>query len=169
MGVYNTVRPLTLAEPCAGVVDKAMLVTLPVMVGVIALFVLFAATVVLFPVMAGAGGVTVRLIVALEEVPPGPAAVIARLSVPLYPAFGVYNTFKPLSVAEPCKGAETMDKLLAVPVMLGTIVLFVLFAATVALVDATDGGGGVTVMLISAAAEVPPGPVAVIEKLSGPL
>lgn len=53
--------------------------------------------------------------------------------------------------------------------MVGVIVLFVLFAATVALLAVTVGAGGVTVILTVAGADVPPGPVAFTVNESLPL
>lgn len=77
------VSPLTLALPCAGAAVTVRLVALPVIVGVRVLLLLLAATVVLIADTVGAEGVMVTLIVAEEEVPPGPLAVTRKLSLPL--------------------------------------------------------------------------------------
>lgn len=112
---------------------------------------------------------TVILIVATADVPPGPFAVKVMLSLPLYPALGVYCKVKPLTEAEPWLGVETSVKLVALPVIVGAIELLLLLADTVTLEPLTVGAGGVITMLKLAAEELPPGPVAMTEKLSLPL
>lgn len=63
--------------------------TLPLTLGVIELPGLFAAMLTLLADTVGAGGVTVTLMVAVLEVPPGPLALMLRLSLPLNPELGV--------------------------------------------------------------------------------
>lgn len=67
-------RPLTFAEPWLGVETNTRLVAEPVIVGVSVLLVELAFTVKLLAETVGAAPATVILIVAIEELPPGPIA-----------------------------------------------------------------------------------------------
>jgi hypothetical protein len=64
------------------VLATAILVALPVIVGVILFELLLANTVTLLALTVGGNGLTVIEIVAGAEVPPGPVAVMATLSLP---------------------------------------------------------------------------------------
>lgn len=77
-----TVRPLTVALPCAGRLVIVILVAAPVIVGAIVLFVLFALTVTELEFTVGAGGRTVTVCVTVLDVPPGPFALIENVSFP---------------------------------------------------------------------------------------
>ena len=68
---------------------------------------------------------------------------------------------RPLTMAVPCKGICLIVIEVAVPVMLGTRVVAVLFASIFVVLDVRLGATAVTVSEMVATAEVPPGPVAV--------
>ena len=76
--------------PCSGAVTIWILVTTPLMCAVrLIADVVLNSTVTALSAAVGAGGAaTVRLTVAGAEVPPGPVAVKAKLSLPTNPALG---------------------------------------------------------------------------------
>ena len=68
----------------------------------------------------------------------------------------------------PFAGAETIETLVTLPVLVVAIGNDLLFAGKVTLLELIDGGGASTVILILAGKELPPMPCALSIKLSSP-
>ena len=83
--------PFTVAVPCLGAPATTIPVMAePVMKGAKSMVVdVFSGTIILKAPATGASVVTVSVTVAGADVPPGPMATYAKLSVPKNPGFGV--------------------------------------------------------------------------------